>query len=170
MIEMQKRLRVYEGDPSEISTLSEAEYREQMLEETLRHVRLHKHALEKYNSADAQSTSQVALPPESINVNMVAPNSSNIFDWFPTRDPQVQIMNFMNFGGLLSARQNEQVNRLNVMEPDNNVNVQRTEFGQMFDMNISPWTQFYAGGNGQMAMAEPGEQPYSQTFLPPYSP
>ncbi|KAJ0789632.1 putative transcription factor MADS-type1 family [Helianthus annuus] len=170
MIEMEKRLRIFEGDPSEISTLSEAEYREQMLEETLRHVRLRKHVLEKYNSADAQTTSQVALPPETINVNMVAPNSGNIFDWLPPRDPQVQIMNFMNFGGLLPARQNEQVNRANVMEPDNNVNVQRAEFGQMFDMNLSPWTQFYGSGNGQMAMAQHGERPYSQTFLPPFSP
>uniref|UniRef100_A0A251URQ0 Putative transcription factor, MADS-box n=1 Tax=Helianthus annuus TaxID=4232 RepID=A0A251URQ0_HELAN len=172
MIEMEKRLRIFEGDPSEISTLSEAEYREQMLEETLRHVRLRKHVLEKYNSANAQSTSQVALPSETINVNMVAPNSGNIFDWLPPRDPQVQIMNFMNFGGLLPAsRQNEQVNRANVMEPDNNsVNVQRAEFGQMFDMNLSPWTQFYGSGNGQMAMAQHGERPYSQTFLPPFSP
>lgn len=32
------------------------------------------------------------------------------------------------------------------MEPDNNVNVQRPEFGQMIDMNLSPWTQFYPPG------------------------
>ncbi|XP_076893723.1 agamous-like MADS-box protein AGL104 isoform X2 [Bidens hawaiensis] len=171
MIEMEKRLRVFEGDPSEISTLSEAEYREQMLEETLRHIRMRKHVLEKYNSADSQSTSQVALPPEVVNANMVAANPSNIFDWFPPRDPeQVQLMNFMNFNGLFPARQDEQVNQGNVMEPDDNVNVRRSEFGQMFDMNLSPWTQFYTPGNGQMAMAQPGERPYSQTFLPSFSP
>ncbi|XP_076936660.1 agamous-like MADS-box protein AGL104 [Bidens hawaiensis] len=171
MIEMEKRLRVFEGDPSEISTLSEAEYREQMLEETLRHIRMRKHVLEKYNSADSQSSSQVALPPEAVNANMVAANSSSIFDWFPPRDvQQVQLMNFMNFNGLFPARQDEQVNHGNVMEPDDNANVQRSEFGQMFDMNLSPWTQFYTPGNGQMAMTQPGERPYSQTFLPPFSP
>ncbi|KAI3821358.1 hypothetical protein L1987_08924 [Smallanthus sonchifolius] len=169
MIEMEKRLRIFEGDPSEISTVSEAEYREQILEENLKHVRLRKQVLEKYNSADAQSISQVSLPHEAINVNIAAPNTSNIFDWFPPRDPQVQIMNFMNFNGLFPARQNEQVNRGNVMEPDNNVNVHRSEFGQMIDMNLSPWAQYYSSGNGQMGMGQPGER-FSETFLPPFSP
>ncbi|KAI3686851.1 hypothetical protein L1987_80540 [Smallanthus sonchifolius] len=170
MIEMEKRLRIFEGDPSEISTVSEAEYREQILEETLKHVRLRKQVLEKYNSADAQSSSQVSVPHEGINVNIAAPNSSNIFDWFPPRDPQVQIMNFMNFNGIFPARQNEQVNRGNVMEPDNNVNVHRSEFGQMIDMNLSPWAQYYSSGNGQMGMGQPGERAFNETFLPPFSP
>ncbi|KAK9080181.1 hypothetical protein SSX86_001856 [Deinandra increscens subsp. villosa] len=203
MTELQKRLRVFEVDPSEISTLSEAEYREQILEDSLKHVRLRKQVLEKYNSADGQSSSQVcytvskgskiaetilfcnlfnfflqslqvALSHEGININMVASNSSNIYDWLPVppRDPQVQIMNFLNFNGLFPARQNEEVNRgnVNVMEPDSNANVHRAEFGQMFDMNLSPWTQFYNNGNGEMGMAQPGERAFSETFLPPFSP
>lgn len=182
MIEMEKRLRVFEGDPSEISTMSEAEYREQILEETLKQVRLRKQVLEKYNSTDAQSSShvslygaiikkEVALPHEAINVNnMATASSSNIFDWLPPRDPQVQIMNFMNFNGLLPPRQNEHVNRGSVMEPDNNVNVQRPEFGQMIDMNLSPWTQFYPPASGQMLMGNPGERAFNETFLPHYSP
>lgn len=33
-----------------------------------------------------------------------------------------------------------------MMESGNNVNVQRPEFGQMIDMNLSPWTQLYPPG------------------------
>ncbi|KAI7737365.1 hypothetical protein M8C21_000454 [Ambrosia artemisiifolia] len=167
MIEMEKRLRVFEGDPSEISTVGEAEYREEILEQTLKHVRARKIVLEKYNSADAQSTSQAALPPRGINVNnVVTSNSSNLFDWIPQRDPQVQIMNYMNFGGLLPSRENEHVNRSTVVEPDSNVNVQRSEFGQMLDMNLSPWALSYPTGSEQMVMPDPGERVFNETFLP----
>jgi len=34
--------RIFEGDPSEITTLCEAEYREQVLQETLKQVQLRK--------------------------------------------------------------------------------------------------------------------------------
>lgn len=34
--------RLFEGDPNEITSLCEAEYREQILEETLKHVRMRK--------------------------------------------------------------------------------------------------------------------------------
>ncbi|KAF7817457.1 agamous-like MADS-box protein AGL104 [Senna tora] len=40
--DMEARLRIFEGDPCEISTLCEAEYREFVLLETLRHVQLRK--------------------------------------------------------------------------------------------------------------------------------
>ncbi|GKA87871.1 agamous-like MADS-box protein AGL104 isoform X1 [Tanacetum coccineum] len=167
MLEMEKRLRVFEGDPSEITTLCEVEYREQILEQTLKHVRVRKHVLEKFNSTDAQSSSQAPLPSEAINLNnMVTTNQSNIFDWLPPRDPQVPVMNFMNFNGLLPHRQNEQVK----MEAESNVNVHRTEFGQMIDMNLSPWPQFYPAGNGSMLMAHPGERAFSDGYLPQFSP
>lgn len=34
------------------------------------------------------------------------------------------------------------------MEPSNNVNVNvnQPEFGQMFDMNVAPWAQYYNPG------------------------
>nr|GEW06817.1 agamous-like MADS-box protein AGL104 isoform X1 [Tanacetum cinerariifolium] len=167
MLEMEKRLRVFEGDPSEITTLCEVEYREQILEQTLKHVRVRKHVLEKFNSTDAQSSSQAPLPSEAIKLNnMVTTNQSNIFDWLPPRDPQVPVMNFMNFNGLLLHRQNEQVK----MEAESNVNVHRTEFGQMIDMNLSPWPQFYPAGNGSMLMAHPGERAFSDGYLPQFSP
>ncbi|KAL7597288.1 agamous-like MADS-box protein AGL104 [Lactuca sativa] len=166
MIEMEKRLRMFEGDPSEITALCEAEYREEVLQETLKRVRLRKQVLvEKYNSADAESTTQ------GININnMVTTNPSNMFDWLPPREPQVQIMNFMNFNGILPHRQNENVNRANVIDNDNNVNVQRSEFGQVIDMNLSPWTQFYPSGSGPMMMTQPGERSFNENFLPQFSP
>ncbi|XP_071702988.1 agamous-like MADS-box protein AGL104 isoform X2 [Rutidosis leptorrhynchoides] len=182
MAVMEKRLRVFEGDPFEITTMSEAENREQLLEETLKQVRLRKQVLEKYSSGDAPSSSrgrlydvnikkEAVLPHEAINANnMATASTSNIFDWLPPRDPQVQIMNFMNFNGLFPPRQNEHVNRGSVMESGNNVNVQRSEFGQMIDMNLSPWTQFYPHGNGPMLMSNPGERAFNETFLSQYSP
>ncbi|XP_071702989.1 agamous-like MADS-box protein AGL104 isoform X3 [Rutidosis leptorrhynchoides] len=183
MAVMEKRLRVFEGDPFEITTMSEAENREQLLEETLKQVRLRKQVLEKYSSGDAPSSSrgrlydvnikkEAVLPHEAINANnMATASTSNIFDWLPPRDPQVQIMNFMNFNGLFPPRQNEHVNRGSVMESGNNVNVQRSEFGQMIDMNLSPWTQFYPhAGNGPMLMSNPGERAFNETFLSQYSP
>nr|ADU56838.1 MADS-box protein Md subfamily [Coffea arabica] len=42
MEDMEKKLRIYEGDPWEINTICEAEYREQILEETLNQVRARK--------------------------------------------------------------------------------------------------------------------------------
>ncbi|CAH1454275.1 unnamed protein product [Lactuca virosa] len=149
MIEMEKRLRMFEGDPSEITALCEAEYREEVLQETLKHVRLRKR----------------------ININnMVTTNPSNMFDWLPPREPQVQIMNFMNFNGIHPHRQNENANRASVIENDNNVNVQRSEFGQVIDMNLSPWTQFYPSGSGPMMMTQPGERSFNENFLPQFSP
>ncbi|KVH99481.1 hypothetical protein Ccrd_022285, partial [Cynara cardunculus var. scolymus] len=128
-----------------------------------RYINLPEH--ERGSSMEVQSTSQVALPQEAINVNnMVTTNPSCILDWLPPRDQQVQIMNFMNFNGLLPQRQNEHVNR--AMEDGNTANVQRPEFGQVIDMNLSPWTQFYPTGNGPMVMAHPGEWPFTEIFLP----
>ncbi|XP_076958135.1 uncharacterized protein LOC143633772 isoform X2 [Bidens hawaiensis] len=70
---------VYQGGPSEISTFSEAEYRERILEETLKHVRARKQALTKFNNADAQSSSQaVALPLMPVNNNMVQSSSQAV--------------------------------------------------------------------------------------------
>ncbi|XP_076891765.1 uncharacterized protein LOC143543295 isoform X2 [Bidens hawaiensis] len=226
--ELEKQIKVYQGDPSEISTLSEAEYRERILEETLKHVCARKRALKKFNNADAQSSSRVvALPLMPVNNNMVQPSSqavalslmpvnnnmvkpssqavalpltpvnnnvvvSNpgiIFDWLPPREPQVQIVNFLNFGGLLSPRQNEHVTPSAVIESENNVNVsvnvqqtefgleyennvnvsvnvQRAEFGQMLDMNLSPWAPSYPTGNLEIGMPHAAERVFNEAFLP----
>ncbi|XP_052189849.1 agamous-like MADS-box protein AGL104 [Diospyros lotus] len=115
--EMEKRLRIFEGNASEITTLSEAQYREHILEETLKCVRLRKQVLEeKYDYPGVQSTSQLHLPPEDGNLNsFVARNPDHILDWLPQRDPQVQIMNFLGSNGLLPLREEGQVGIENIL-------------------------------------------------------
>ncbi|KAK7310821.1 hypothetical protein RJT34_08571 [Clitoria ternatea] len=78
--EMEKRLRVFEGDPSEITTLCEAEYREHVLRETLNQVQLQK--VHVANTVDVNG--------------FVTRTSKNPVDWFPHGDPLAQILNFTN--------------------------------------------------------------------------
>ncbi|KAK3011699.1 hypothetical protein RJ639_011649 [Escallonia herrerae] len=175
--DMERRLRVFEGDPSEITTLCEVEYREQILEDTLKHVRMRKKNTieqqvleEKYTSAGPHPTSQVHLPPETVNMDgFVTRNPNHILSWLPQRDPQIQILNFLDCNGLLPLRdhpqhvdsmlsppsgtilggQNMQLDDQHMspssgMEDDNNV--QQPQFGQVTDVNLSPWTDFYQTG------------------------
>ncbi|XP_030495253.1 agamous-like MADS-box protein AGL66 isoform X2 [Cannabis sativa] len=94
--EMENRLRIYEGDPSEITTLLEAEYWEQILQETLKNVCLRK----------------VDLLPKTANVEeelipMTTDSTpQNILDhcWLPRRDQQMQMLNFFHENGHLSLR------------------------------------------------------------------
>ncbi|CAL5418080.1 unnamed protein product [Camellia sinensis] len=122
--EMEKRLKIFEGHPSEITTVCEAQRREHILEETLKCVRIHKRSRtdeisvqqrvleEKYDYSNAQLTSQVNLPLEPVlNVNgLVTTNPNLILDWMPQPQPQrdsqqVQIMNFLDSNGLLPLRE-----------------------------------------------------------------
>ncbi|XP_028056206.1 agamous-like MADS-box protein AGL104 isoform X1 [Camellia sinensis] len=111
--EMEKRLKIFEGHPSEITTVCEAQRREHILEETLKCVRIRKRVLEeKYDHSNAQLTSQVNLPLEPVlNVNgLVTTNPNLILDWMPQPQPQrdsqqVQIMNFLDSNGLLPLRE-----------------------------------------------------------------
>ncbi|KAH1107527.1 hypothetical protein J1N35_011295, partial [Gossypium stocksii] len=71
--------RIFEGE--EITTLSQAEFHEKILEETLQQVRLRKQGLlEK------------------------ATSSSSALDWICKKDPQVHILNFLESNGLLPQR------------------------------------------------------------------
>ncbi|THG20276.1 hypothetical protein TEA_013338 [Camellia sinensis var. sinensis] len=104
---------IFEGHPSEITTVCEAQRREHILEETLKCVRIRKRVLEeKYDHSNAQLTSQVNLPLEPVlNVNgLVTTNPNLILDWMPQPQPQrdsqqVQIMNFLDSNGLLPLRE-----------------------------------------------------------------
>lgn len=175
--EMEKRLRIFEGDPSEITTLNEAEYREKILEETLKTVCIRKQVLEKYNSFGTHFTTQVHLPPETANIDELvsgAISPQNILDWLPQRDPQIQILNFLDSNGLLHMRDEVQrggeilpppstLHRQNTnnivddhvtsrsgLENDMNNNAQdqvRPQLGQALDVNLSPWTEFYPTGD-----------------------
>ncbi|KAK8297953.1 hypothetical protein V6Z12_D05G222600 [Gossypium hirsutum] len=147
---MEKRLRIFEGDASEITTLIQADYHEQILEETLKQVRLHKGK----------------LPPEAGDVNgFVTTSSSSISNHF---------LNFLDSNGLLPPgcasiideapavaeilppQSTDLLNEeeINVEEQlslarglENHNNVQRPEFGQVIDVNLSPWTQLYPKGS-----------------------
>ncbi|CAK9139461.1 unnamed protein product [Ilex paraguariensis] len=213
----EKRLRVFEGDPSEITTLCEAEFREQILEETLKNVRLRKNVLEeKYNSPDTQPTSQdkilvskgvftskrvakkeqklkVNLPSETVNIDgFSASNANDILGWLPQRDPQAQILNFLDSNGLLPQRDQTQSlenilpSQLTLlqgpnmrledqhtcpgsgMEEDNNM--QQPEFGQVLDVNLSPWTGYYPTGNASFLAAQPRERALLELFLSQFTP
>uniref|UniRef100_A0A2N9J1C1 MADS-box domain-containing protein n=1 Tax=Fagus sylvatica TaxID=28930 RepID=A0A2N9J1C1_FAGSY len=166
--DMKNRLRIFEGDPFEIATLCEAEYREQILKETLRRVHMHKKILEEKFSSGAPPTLEVHLPLNTANLSdLVRENPTNMLDWLPERDPQVQVLNFLDSNGLLPPRDQPQrvveflpppptslheqnMNLDDHMSPRSglvdNTNVQRPEFGQVIDVNLSPWAEFYRRG------------------------
>ncbi|XP_070028406.1 transcription factor CAULIFLOWER-like isoform X2 [Nicotiana sylvestris] len=128
--DMDRRLRMYEGDLCEITTVCEAQYREEILQETLKQVQARKQVLEEtYNSPQAQTTTQPQMDFASQNVNVVnnvatsdsIPNtSSNTFmDWVPhsQRDPHVQILNFLDSNGLLPFRDEADQRMENMLPP-----------------------------------------------------
>ncbi|TYI28156.1 hypothetical protein ES332_A05G224400v1 [Gossypium tomentosum] len=154
-------LRIFEGDASEITTLIQADYHEQILEETLKQVRLHKQVLEeKYTSPGPPPTTKVKLPPNAGDVNgFVTASSSSISNHF---------LNFLDSNGLLPPGDeapaiaeilpphstdllNEE--EINVEEHlsltrglENHNKVQHPEFGQVNDV-MFPWTQLYPTGS-----------------------
>jgi hypothetical protein len=121
-----------------------------------------------------------------------------MLDWLPERDPQVQVLNFLDSNGLLPPRclywignkilyyigsiftfaynlfsfsffvrdqpqrvveflpppptslHEQNMNLDDHMSPRSglvdNTNVQRPEFGQVIDVNLSPWAEFYRRG------------------------
>ncbi|XVE55813.1 hypothetical protein DITRI_Ditri03aG0187200 [Diplodiscus trichospermus] len=184
--DMEKRLRMFEGDPSEVTTLSQAEYNEQILEETLKQVRLRKQVLhKKYTSSPGRPpTTQVHLPPETVDVSGYVTGSSSILGWIPQRDPRVHILNFLDCNGLLPPRDESQPVSGNILPPqsttlphgeeinvdhhqlspgsglekdnNNNDNMQRPEFGQVIDVNLSPWTQLYPTGHDSFPSGHAG--------------
>ncbi|KAA3484745.1 agamous-like protein MADS-box protein isoform X2 [Gossypium australe] len=137
--DIQRRLRIFEGE--EIITLSQAEFHEQILEETLQQVRLRKQGLQEN-----------------------ATSSSSTLDWIRKKDPQVHILNFLESNCLLPQRDECQSVAENILPPldgeetinvgdqlsptrsglDNSNNMQRTELGQVNDVNLSHWTELYS--------------------------
>ncbi|XP_017240319.1 agamous-like MADS-box protein AGL104 isoform X2 [Daucus carota subsp. sativus] len=105
VVDMEKRLRIYEGDLSEITTLDEVHYREHLLEEALKQVRMRKEMLEEhYECHISQPSTQVQLHgAEHMHLHGLAPReANNVFQWFPApRDPQLQVLNFLDSNGLL---------------------------------------------------------------------
>ncbi|KAI3986989.1 hypothetical protein MKX01_039924 [Papaver californicum] len=123
--DLEKQLRVFEGNPKEIASLLEAEYREQALEEVLECIRMQKEVLQnKFSSGYMEPRiDQVYPEPESgtmISRLMTGNNNvtnNNIFDeeWVSgsnqndeQRDSNIQILNFLNTNGLLPVRDHHQ--------------------------------------------------------------
>ncbi|KAH9689821.1 MADS-box domain-containing protein [Citrus sinensis] len=154
---MEKRLRIFEEDPSEMTTLYEIKHREQILEETLKQVRIRKHLLEENcNSSSTPATSQAHLPPAETSDHMngfVTESPNNILEWLPHRDSQVHNLNILDSNGLLPLRDEPQeateilvpplnmfrghnmnidgqISRRDGLEDDNN-DMQRPQFGQV---------------------------------------
>ncbi|XP_011069762.1 agamous-like MADS-box protein AGL104 isoform X2 [Sesamum indicum] len=189
--DMEKKLRIYEVDPSEIISLCEAEYREQVLEENLKQVRVRKHVLQdQYNSPAAQTSQVMNLGSEATDINVLAArNPDNVLDWLPQRDPQVQILNFLDSNGLLPLRDQPQridgilqqsltlvhapsVHVHNHLSPSRSMedDAQRPEFGQVIDVNLSPWAELYPAGNDPFPTAQPRERALLEQFLSQLTP
>ncbi|KAH9755676.1 MADS-box domain-containing protein [Citrus sinensis] len=187
---MEKRLRIFEEDPSEMTTLYEIKHREQILEETLKQVRIRKHLLEEIcNSSSTPATSQAHLPPAETSDHMngfVTESPNNILEWLPHRDSQVHNLNILDSNGLLPVSDEPQeateilvpplnmfrghnmnidgqISRRDGLEDDNN-DMQRPQFGQVIDVNFSPWTEFYPSGN----CPTPADQPRGRALLDLY--
>ncbi|KAK4390488.1 Agamous-like MADS-box protein [Sesamum angolense] len=184
--DMEKKLRIYEVDPSEITLLCEAEYREQVLEENLK-----QHVLQdQYNSPAAQTSQVMNLGPEATDINVLAArNPDSVLDWLPQRDPQVQILNFLDSNGLLPLRDQPQridgilqqsltlvhapsVHVHNHLSPSRSMedDGQRPEFGQVIDVNLSPWAELYPAGNDPFPAAQPRERALLEQFLSQLTP
>ncbi|KAL5844760.1 hypothetical protein ACOSQ4_010718 [Xanthoceras sorbifolium] len=158
---IETRLRIYEGDPFEITTLYEIQYREQILEETLKQVRLRRKRLEgEYNySPSTPPTSQAHLPQEMADMNdtSVTESSNNTMDeLLSQRDPQVQIPNFVDSNGLLPLRDEPGQCVVEILPPPLNVFQGQNMImddqiipraaaleEDTIDVNLSPWTEFY---------------------------
>ncbi|KAK4599273.1 hypothetical protein RGQ29_009361 [Quercus rubra] len=175
--DMENRLRIFEGDPFEITTLCEAENREQILQETLRRVQIRKEH----------------LPPNTTNISdLIRENPTYMLDWLPERDPQVQLLNFLDSNGLLPLRDQPQpvteilqppttLHRQNMNLHDqmslrsgmvDSNNLQRPDFGQVIDVNLSPWAEFYPAGNNGFSgsHSQPGGRDLLELYLSQFTP
>ncbi|XLT30308.1 hypothetical protein HN873_061600 [Arachis hypogaea] len=176
---MEKRLRIFEGDPCEITTLCEAEYRQHILQQTLEQVQLRKSVLEEEFNFGV-SDQQVNLA-NTVDVDglFVGETSNNPVEWLPQEDPNVNILNFVDAyaPALLWGQQSHSAvvdmlgtsstlvpstNTLQLqMNPDNNsleVCTLSPDFGQVIDINGSSWEQLHDLGNGSLSIAEAREQ------------
>ncbi|XP_058081344.1 agamous-like MADS-box protein AGL66 isoform X2 [Magnolia sinica] len=174
----EKRLRIFEGDPLKITSFREAEYHEQILEEALSRVRMRKQALEgKYLAPALQTNPQIYLQPQNANGNgFITGDSNQMLDWLPQKDPQTQILNFLDSNGLLPLREQTQplaeylpptstttystlmhanglplADHFNVGNASNDMkhnDMRQAAFGHV-DMNMSPWSDHYpSSGTG----------------------
>jgi hypothetical protein len=191
LAEAEKKLRVYEIDPYEITTVGEAEYREQILEENLKQTRLRKHFLQDHHNSPVTQASQVmSYPSHNTDMSVLgARNQESVMEWLPQRDPQVQILNFLDSNGLLPMR--DQPQRMDnilpnsmtlVQAPNGHVynhlspsrsledDVQRPEYGPPIDVNLSPWSELYPAANDPFPTAPPRERAILDLYMSQLTP
>ncbi|XP_039043298.1 uncharacterized protein LOC120182380 [Hibiscus syriacus] len=107
--------------------------------------------------------------------------SSSVLDWIPQKDPQVQILNFLDSNGLLPQRDQCQSVAENLLPPqpmtlldgeetinvgdqlsptrsglENDNSIQLPEFGLVIDVNLYPWIELYPAGNEHFPDRQPG--------------
>ncbi|XP_057730288.1 agamous-like MADS-box protein AGL66 [Arachis stenosperma] len=169
--EMEKRLRIFEGDPCEITTLCEAEYRQHILQQTLEQVQLRK--VDLANTVDVDEL-------------FVGGTSNNPVEWLPQKDPNVDILNFVDAYAPASLGDQQShsavvdmlgtsstlvpyTNTLQLqMNPENNSSEVCTlspEFGQVIDIDGSSWEQLYDLGTRSLSIAEAREEEQYLSFL-----
>ncbi|KAG5033996.1 hypothetical protein JHK85_009296 [Glycine max] len=189
--EMEKRLRIFEGDPSEITTLSEAEYREYVLRDTLKQVQLRKCVLEEYNSHATHSPQVHAAKTVDVN-GFISRASKNPVDWFPQGDPlHVQTLNFANVydTALVRDQQSHHCTVVDMLTPTSTLlhsanmdlngqmnprssldagisNTLHPQFGQAIHTNSSSWQHLNPLGSRTLSIAETREvQLLNSVFL-----
>ncbi|CAI8599301.1 unnamed protein product [Vicia faba] len=170
--EMMNRLRIFEGNPSEITTLSEAEYREQVLQETLKQVQMRKRFLEEEQISHASQ--QVHLTKTVDVSGSSAGTTENALDWFSgdtiTND---QILNFVNgydpppplsdqqslntvvdmvtpTSTLLHAANMNRDYQISLKDGAEAADINNTpspEFGQVMDTSLAYWANVYHTGS-----------------------
>ncbi|CAJ2640920.1 unnamed protein product [Trifolium pratense] len=183
--EMKNRLRIFEGDPSEITTLCEAEYRVQVLQETLKQVQLRKCFLEEEQISHASP--QVHLT-KTVDVDgFVAGTTENALSWFPQGDTNDQILNFVNaYGPPPLSDQQAMSTVVNMVTPTStllhsgNINgdcqispgngtdaeINNTpQFGQITDNNLSSWEHLHHLENGALSVAETRDGQLLEQYL-----
>ncbi|CAI0464899.1 unnamed protein product, partial [Linum tenue] len=107
---LQRQLRIFEGDVSQIMTTGEADYQEQMLYQTLQRVLNRKQVLEmKLVAAGSMSFSQVQVPPLDHDANGLVITANELPPTVLERtphyhDPQNQVLDFQNSNVLLPDR------------------------------------------------------------------
>ncbi|XP_054817477.1 agamous-like MADS-box protein AGL104 [Prosopis cineraria] len=162
--DMEKRLRIFEGDPSEITTLYEAEYRENVLLETLKQVQLRKRALEEEYISHAAAAPQVHLSKPVEADGFGDGNLKNIVEWLP----QVQTLNFTDYAsGFLpfgAHQQSQSSPVVDVLSPTSTHQhaqshsspgdgLNQDDFGQVIDINATPWGPLQPPGSGSFPVA-----------------
>ncbi|KAG9440233.1 hypothetical protein H6P81_020398 [Aristolochia fimbriata] len=104
--ELEKKLRIFEGDSLIITSVHQAEYHEHVLEEALNCVRSRKEVLEQQQDLTSNSsTEQIFCHMQNVHSNgFLATSPHHAADWLSQRDTQSDIFNFLDLNGLLPLR------------------------------------------------------------------